>query len=134
MDLDRLFTDYYNIQDSEELRDETNEDKANFFDLFHPLKICTRTITMFYNWFVSSLCYYGLTMTASNLSEHLFLDYTLIILIEVPALFFLYFMMIKVGRKTILAGCQIMSGTSCIIAGFLYSYPELQVRALISNF
>ena len=92
-DLDQLSIGFHN---SEGLRDKINEDKANFFDLFRPLKICTRTITMFYNWLVATLCYYGLTMTASNLSENLFLDYTLIILIEVPAMTSLYFLMRKI--------------------------------------
>ena len=83
---------------------------------------------------VATICYYGLTMTASSLSDDVFLNYTLLILVEVPANVLAYYLMDKVGRKPILAGCQILSGLACIIAGFLSSVTWLQVnQALFSS-
>lgn len=111
------------------------EDEASLLDLFRPWPICFRTLNMFYNWLVTTLCYYGLTMTASTLSTNIFLNYTLVILVEIPAHFFCIYVMNVWGRKPILCFCQILSGVACIAAGFLGSVPWLQVTlSLIGKF
>jgi len=51
--------------------------------------------------------------------------------VEVPANVLAYYLMDKVGRKPILAGCQILSGMSCVVAGFLSQYTWLQVATVV---
>ena len=68
---------------------------------------------------MTTLGYYGLTMTASSLSDNLFLNYTLLILVEIPASFFCVYAMDKFGRKPILALAQMLAGVTCIAAGLL---------------
>jgi len=108
--------------------------EANFLDLFRPFPIARRTLAMFYNWMVATICYYGLTQLASSLSDDVFLNYTLLILVEVPANVLAYFLMDKVGRKPILAGCQILSGLACVVAGFLGSGWLQVALSLIGKF
>ena len=60
-------------------------------------------------------------------SDNIFLNYTLVILVEVPANFFCLKALDLWGRKPILTSCQILSGISCMVAGFMGSMPELQV-------
>jgi len=110
-------------------------DKATLIDLFRPAKIGVRTMAMFYNWLVTTMCYYGLTMAASSLSDNIFLNYTLLILVEIPANILVYLLMDKVGRKPILSGCQILSGVACVAAGLLGSVSWLQVTlSLVGKF
>ena len=122
-------TEHHHTHDSAELG------KATFLDLFRPFQISVRTSTMFYNWLVTTLCYYGLTMTASTLSSNVFLNFTLLILVEIPAAVCCYLLMDRLGRKPILAGCQILSGVACVTAGFVSSITWLQVGlSLIGKF
>lgn len=101
--------------------------KISILDLFRPFPICLRTLNMFYNWTVTTLCYYALTMTASSLSANVFLNFTLLILVEIPAHFFCIVLMDTWGRKPVLSFCQILSGLSCILAGFAEDITWLQV-------
>ena len=94
-----------------------NSGKASLVDLFTPRPILFRTLCMFYNWLVTTLCYYGLTMTASNLSEDIFVNYILVVFVELPANVFCVYAMDKLGRKPFLAVSQIVAGTTCIAAG-----------------
>ncbi len=106
----------------------TSAGKATVLDLFRPLPIGLRTLNMFYNWFVATMCYYGLTAMAAELSGDIFLDYTLLIAIEIPAHFFCIYMLDRWGRKPILSFSLILSGVSCIIAGLVSSISWLQAR------
>ncbi len=58
-------------------------------------------------------------MTASSLSDNLFLNYTLLILVEIPASFFCVYAMDRLGRKPLLALSQILAGVTCVSAGLL---------------
>lgn len=81
---------------------------------------------------VTTLCYYGLTMAASDLSSNIFVNYTFVILVEIPANFFCIFAMDKYGRKPVLAFSQILAGCTCISAGFLRDYdPWIPVCLIV---
>lgn len=100
-----------------ELSEEKDSGKASLVDLFTPRPILFRTLCMFYNWLVTTLCYYGLTMTASNLSDDIFVNYILLVFVELPANIFCVYGMDKFGRKPFLAFSQIVAGITCIAAG-----------------
>ena len=100
-----------------ELCEEKSSGKASLVDLFTPRPILFRTLCMFYNWLVTTLCYYGLTMTASNLSDDIFVNYILVVIVELPANIFCVYAMDKFGRKPLLTCSQIVAGITCIAAG-----------------
>ena len=56
-------------------------------------------------------------MTASNLSDDIFVNYILLVFVELPANIFCVYGMDKFGRKPFLAFSQIVAGITCIAAG-----------------
>ena len=75
------------------------------------------------------MCFYGLTMVASDIGESVFLNFSLVLGTELPAILFATYGLDKWGRKLVLSGCQIMAGVSLIAAGFLMDYdPLIPVR------
>lgn len=61
-------------------------------------------------------------MVTSDLTSHVFVNYILVIAIEVPANFFCIYAIDKFGRKPVLAlFSQILTGMVCILAGILTS-------------
>ena len=52
----------------DKVEQDDNLSTASVVNLFKPLPIMVRSLSMFFNWLVTSLCYYGLTMTASTLT------------------------------------------------------------------
>ena len=61
-------------------------------------------------------------MAASDLSDDVFVNFILVILIEIPANFFCVYAMDKFGRKPLLVFSQILAGVSCIAAGLMTEY------------
>ena len=82
---------------------------------------------MFYNWLVTTLCYYGLTFMATDLTGNFFSDYSLLIFVEIPAHFYCIFALDRIGRKPILSFSLILSGVCCIVAAFVDNISWLQV-------
>ena len=74
---------------------------------------------------MTTLCYYGLTMVAADLSDNIFVNYLLVILVEIPAIIACTYVMDKLGRKPCLAYSQILAGVTCVIAGFLIDYDPI---------
>ena len=62
---------------------DTDLKSATVMDLFWPPTILIRSSTMFLNWMVTTMCYYGLTSASATLTPDLYLNYSLAILVEV---------------------------------------------------
>jgi len=110
--------------------------KATLRDLFRPMTICGRTLVMFYNWLVTTMCFYGLTMVASDIGDNVFLNFSLVLGIELPAILFATYGLDKFGRKPLLAYSQILAGVTLIAAGLLINYDPLipTILSLIGKF
>ncbi len=74
------------------------------------------------------MCYYGLTSTAASLSDNIFLNYILLILVEIPAVFVCLYTLDAWGRKVTLATAQVLAGVSCMVAGLVAHVTWLQVH------
>ena len=57
--------------------------KASLLDLFRPTTILIRSMVMFFNWLVVTMCYYGLTSAAATLNTNLYTNFMLAIAVEV---------------------------------------------------
>jgi MFS family permease len=94
------------------------------------------------------MCYYGLTSAAATLTPDLYLNFTLVLLVEVggrvevrepqiPAHFALLLVLDRWGRRPVLgiaqvlpalhpSGRQVVAGVTCVAAGLLSSEPGLR--------
>ena len=109
------------------------------------------TLIMFLNWMTTTMCYYGLSLFSVNLTDDIYVNFVLFAVIEIPSYIFcvlvsfhflhcaliseikwvfLLQVMDGFGRKTVLVFCQILAGTTCIIAGFVPEDSEGAVVAL----
>lgn len=108
--------------------------QASFVDLFRPMPIMVRSLNMFFNWMVTSLCYYGLTMAASSLTEDIYQNFFLVIVVEIPAQIFCMLTMDRIGRKPLLGFSQILAGCACIAAGLVEIRWLQIVLAILGKF
>ena len=82
----------------------------------HPV-LCFRLIIMSLNWIVITLCFYGLSLNSAN--EDLFTGMSMMALVELMAYIITLFIIDYFGRRPILSVCQLVSGLSCVCAGFV---------------
>ncbi|XP_033230040.1 organic cation transporter protein-like [Belonocnema kinseyi] len=87
-----------------------DENKPSLFDLFRYPNLRKKSLLIFFNWFINSGTYYGLSWGSSKLSENEFVTFVISGVVEIPAYFFLIFTLNRWGRKVILCGCMIASG------------------------
>lgn len=106
-----------NVQVPEELLNSLSESEvkdagktvkqASVFDLFRHPNLRMKSLLIFFNWFVNSGTYYGLSWNTNNLGGNDLLNFVISGAVELPAYTFLIFTLNRWGRKTILCGCML---------------------------
>ncbi|XP_049856428.1 organic cation transporter protein-like isoform X4 [Schistocerca gregaria] len=91
------------------------ERKPSIFDLFLYPNLRRKTLNIFFNWFVNSGTYYGLSWNTSNLGGNDYLNFFISGAVEVPAYTFLLLTLNRWGRKTILCGCMLTGGLALLL-------------------
>ncbi|CRK95296.1 CLUMA_CG008641, isoform A [Clunio marinus] len=109
--LDKLQTDY-DIANENDLA----ERKPSLLDLFKSPYLRTKSLLIFFDWFIITGSYYGLSWSTKNLGGNDHLNFAISGMVEFPALFFLMFSLNRLGRKVILAGSMIFSGLTLLLS------------------
>lgn len=93
------------------------EKKPSLLDLFKSPNLRTKALLIFFDWFVISGTYYGLSWsTGSSLSGDPVLNHVLSGAVEVPGYLFLLLTLNRFGRKKILAGNLIFAGSTLLLS------------------
>lgn len=115
--LDNLLADTHEGEKPKE--DEAEEDKkvkeATCLDLFRHPNLRKKSLLIFFDWFVNSGTYYGLSWNTSNLGGNDLLNFVIFGAIEIPAYSFLLVTLNRWGRKTILCGCMLVAGAMLLL-------------------
>uniref|UniRef100_A0A182N5I8 Major facilitator superfamily (MFS) profile domain-containing protein n=1 Tax=Anopheles dirus TaxID=7168 RepID=A0A182N5I8_9DIPT len=98
-------------EDKAQQQDDTNEPKPSLLDIFKYPNLRRKAMLIFFDWFVNSLTYYGLSWNTNNLGGNPLLNFVISGAVEIPAYSFLLLTLNRWGRRTILCGCMILAGT-----------------------
>merc|ERR1711923_443659 len=94
--------------------------KYAFSDLVKHPNMCCKSLTLFFNWFVCSGTYYGLSLSASNLGGNPYINFLIYAAVEIPAYAFNLVVLNnpRVGRRLALSGCMLFAGVVLTITIF----------------
>ncbi|KAM4699108.1 solute carrier family 22 member 15 [Discoglossus pictus] len=104
---------------------------TNILTIFRHKVLRRRTLIMMWIWFVCSLVYYGLTLSAGDLGGDIYLNLALSGLAEVPAYpICIYLINHKSwGRRKSICGFLVLGGAACLIIIFI---PEKRDSGILS--
>lgn len=94
---------------------------AGFMQLLRSPVLLKRSLNIFYNWFVNSMVYYGLSMSASNLGGDTYLNFVMLSAVEIPAILLATVVQQWKGRRIVLFAVMVMGGIACILSAFVPS-------------
>ena len=83
------------------------------------------------NWVVTTLGYYGLSLSSAGLGNDAFSGFALSAAMEIPSYIFCILSLDRFGRKGILCFSQILAGSTCILAAVLPLPPHLNFISII---
>ncbi|BFZ09185.1 hypothetical protein BsWGS_12224 [Bradybaena similaris] len=81
-------------------------------------RLLIRSLVIFYNWFVASMVYYGLSLNVGNLSGDIYLNFFLSSLVELASYFFCLLVLDYTGRKPLQCFSMLLGGVACICTLF----------------
>ncbi|XP_013412219.2 organic cation transporter protein [Lingula anatina] len=105
----------------------TSRDAKALAETFTPLDLVkTRrrlaiTASMCFIWMVNGMVYYGVSLGTEDLGGNLYVNFTLMGAIEIPAYAFAIYAVNKIGRRTTLIGTMLLGGIGCLVSGCLTS-------------
>ncbi|XP_067675071.1 organic cation transporter protein-like [Haliotis asinina] len=107
--------------------DETLDERAGhmtaFLQLFTSSVLLFRTLIIFFNWLVTSMAYYGLSLNTQDLgSGNFFLTFFLASLMDFPGVTLCLFLLDRVGRKVMMCGSMLIGGVACLLTIFTILY------------
>ncbi|RCN35871.1 transporter, major facilitator family protein [Ancylostoma caninum] len=88
------------------------------FDLVRTPKMRMRTLICFFLWPVNTMMYYGLTMKSDLGGGNLYINFAISAAMEIPALFVVYFLIDRIGRRQIVAGSLATAGI-CLVLNWI---------------
>ncbi|XP_055696243.1 organic cation transporter protein-like [Lutzomyia longipalpis] len=106
-----------------EKKEDADKPAPSLFDLFRYPNLRRKSLLIFFDWFVNSGTYYGLSWNTNNLGGNDLLNFVISGAVEIPAYVFLLFTLNRWGRKTILCGCMLVAGTMLLLT---MAVPEAQ--------
>lgn len=106
-----------------------NEEKPSLMDLFRYPNLRKKSLIIFFDWFVNSGTYYGLSWNSTNLGVNYLLSFVISGAVEIPAYTFLILYLNKWGRKAMLSGCMIAAGVVLLATALV---PESQNSLLVA--
>ncbi len=95
--------------------DDGIKDTNTFIAAIRSRPVFQRLVACCFCWFSTALVYYGLSILSVNLHGNKFINFIMFSLAEYPPIIITYFFLDKVGRKSLLCGSLLVSGSACII-------------------
>jgi len=105
------------LVDTKVVKDEEAE-RVTILDLFKTPNLRWRTLNFYYNWFVNSFVYYGLSLNSGNLGGDLFVNIFIGGAVEIPAYTLSIFVLLKSGRRIALCSSMVVGGIACLCTMF----------------
>ncbi|GFO13864.1 organic cation transporter protein [Plakobranchus ocellatus] len=92
-----------------------------------------RSLIILFNWVVTSMMYYGLSLNAGDLSGNIYLNFVLMAVAELASFIFCLFILDITGRKLLHVSSMILGGGACIATIFpvLYGAGDLEWVTLV---
>uniref|UniRef100_A0A5F9C1T4 Solute carrier family 22 member 15 n=1 Tax=Oryctolagus cuniculus TaxID=9986 RepID=A0A5F9C1T4_RABIT len=108
---------------------------GSFLDLFRYRVLLGHTLILMFIWFVCSLVYYGLTLSAGDLGGSIYANLALSGLIEIPSYPLCIYLINQkwFGRKRTLAAFLCLAGLACLIVMFLPEKKDTGVFAVVNS-
>ncbi|CAD5112886.1 DgyrCDS2096 [Dimorphilus gyrociliatus] len=124
LELDTKREDEENEKERQESKDNRMKEnrrktKYNFIDLFKHKCLIKHMIITALLWFVNNCIYYGLTLSTPALAGDRFFNFSLSVLVEIPAYAIAALFATKFGRRMPVFGFLILTGSTVIIVSVL---------------
>ncbi|KAM8786017.1 solute carrier family 22 member 15 isoform 1-T1 [Rhynchonycteris naso] len=112
-----------------------HKETGSVLDLFRYRILLRHTLTLMFIWFVCSLVYYGLTLSAGDLGGNIYANLALSGLVEIPSYPLCIYLINQkwFGRKRTLAAFLCLGGLACLIVMFLPEKKDTGVFAVVNS-
>lgn len=88
--------------------------RPTIFDLMKTRNLRTKTLVIYYNWFVNAFIFYGLSLNTNELEGDPFLNFAISGVVEFPAYIISIFILKYLGRRYPQMAFMVIGGLACI--------------------
>uniref|UniRef100_A0A1Y1K9J5 Major facilitator superfamily (MFS) profile domain-containing protein n=2 Tax=Photinus pyralis TaxID=7054 RepID=A0A1Y1K9J5_PHOPY len=92
---------------------------GTFMDLVRTKSMRVKSISIFYNWVVCGLCFFGGAQYMGQLGGNVFVNIAMSAVIQIPGTIFSIWFMQSIGRRYTLMGSDFLAGLSFLLISFV---------------
>jgi len=82
-------------------------------------RLCKNSLILFFNWFVNSGTYYGISLSTSDLGGNPYINFLISAAVEIPANLLVLLVLNRFGRKIPLCVFMLVAGVTLLATGFI---------------
>ncbi|XP_022084587.1 solute carrier family 22 member 3-like [Acanthaster planci] len=105
--------------DKEDMEETESSVPPSFIDLFKTPNMAAKTINMMFNWMVTTLIYYGLSLSTGDLGVDEYWAFFVSGAVEIPAILYATFAIEWFGRKLNVTILEVIGGVACLANIFI---------------
>lgn len=105
--------------------------RANPLDLFRTPNIAVKSIIQGFAYFIGAMTFFALYLGAADISGHLYRDYLIVTLIEIPVSLMIMDFTERFGRKRTVMTSLLIGSLMCIGIGFTPKHGRVKIARII---
>ena len=105
--------------------------KANPLDLFRTANMAYKSIIQGIAYFIGAMTFFALYLGAADISGHLYRDYTIVTLIEIPVCLVIMDVTERFGRKRTVMTSLLIGSIMCVGIGFTPKTGKIKIARII---
>lgn len=117
--IEMIHTDLVQHKQMQSKENEQEMSKGNIFDLVRTPNMRTKSLAIFFNWFVCGLAFFGVAQYIGQIGGDMYANVALSAGLEIPGTLVCIYTMKVYGRKKTLIGSNILTGLSMLAIAFV---------------
>ncbi|XP_033124960.1 organic cation transporter protein-like [Anneissia japonica] len=105
-----------------------------FVNILRLKNIRKRFLMIAFIWFVSTLVYFGISLSVVNLGANEYAANALAGFVEIPAVFLAWISIERWGRRIILSATMILAGVACATTSFISNHMWVATLGMVGKF
>lgn len=110
-----------------------DEQRVSFIAFCSYPRLLSNTFVIFFNWFVVSLVFFGLSWNVSNLGDDVFLNFFLTSIAQIVGFLLCIPLLNRVGRKPVYVGSLFMGGVALLLTIFPVKYGSSDIELMTTS-
>lgn len=110
-----------------------SDERKPIVQVLHSSVILIRLLICSFCWITNTFVFYGLSLNSVAFAGDKYINFILVVMIEIPAYCLIWMLTDRIGRKLMLSGAFLLSGVFCLAIQFVPTGKKKKIIKTVSH-